>query len=145
VDQTVEDFRTTTLARQATAHDAMVQGDPAPFIQMWSQRDPVSLFGAWGPCQTGWEQLARTFAWVGSRFSEGTESASEVQVVGLGGDLAYTVGYETMVASIDGAPKAPMKLRVTHIYRREDGAWRLVHRHADYAPYDQSPPQDTAT
>jgi ketosteroid isomerase-like protein len=24
-----------------------------------------------------------------------------------------------------------MVLRVTHVYRRIDGAWRVVHRHAD--------------
>ena len=23
------------------------------------------------------------------------------------------------------------RVRVTHIYRREDGAWKIVHRHAD--------------
>jgi ketosteroid isomerase-like protein len=30
-----------------------------------------------------------------------------------------------------------MAIRVTHIYRRLDGAWRLVHRHADFPPPDQ--------
>jgi ketosteroid isomerase-like protein len=31
-------------------------------------------------------------------------------------------------------------LRVTQVYRREGGEWRLVHRHGDFAPMDQSPP-----
>jgi hypothetical protein len=28
----------------------------------------------------------------------------------------------------------PMTLRVTHVLRRIDGEWRLVHRHADFPP-----------
>lgn len=101
----------------------------------------MSLFGAWGPCQTGWERLVRTFRWVGSRYSGGTAATSVVEVLGLGDELAYTVGYEGQVASVDGAPEGPMRLRVTHIYRRENGEWRLVHRHADLAPPDQSGPE----
>ena len=29
-----------------------------------------------------------------------------------------------------------MTLRATHILRRVDGEWRLVHRHADFPPED---------
>jgi hypothetical protein len=32
-----------------------------------------------------------------------------------------------------------MRIRVTQIYRLEDGEWRLVHRHGDFAPFDQGP------
>jgi ketosteroid isomerase-like protein len=32
-----------------------------------------------------------------------------------------------------------MRIRVTHIYRREPQGWRIVHRHGDFAPPDQSP------
>jgi ketosteroid isomerase-like protein len=31
---------------------------------------------------------------------------------------------------------------VTHVYRREDGEWKIVHRHGDLAPVDESPPQE---
>ena len=50
---------------------------------------------------------------------------------GASGDLAYTVGYEHITVSMDGASVAPLTLRVTHLYRREDGEWKTVHRHAD--------------
>jgi hypothetical protein len=51
--------------------------------------------------------------------------------------MAYTVAIERYTASADGAPAAPTELRATHVYRREDGHWRAVHRHADRRPADQ--------
>ena len=38
---------------------------------------------------------------------------------------------------VDGDAPSPMTIRVTHIYRRFYGEWRLVHRHADFPPADQ--------
>jgi len=53
--------------------------------------------------------------------------------------LAYTVGYEHISPSMDGVPVEPLTLRVTHVYRREEGEWKIVHRHADRVPGDQAP------
>ena len=39
--------------------------------------------------------------------------------------------------SVDGGPPRDMVIRVSHIYRRIDGEWKLVHRHADFPPPDQ--------
>ena len=90
---------------------------------MWSRHDPVSLFGAWGPCKTGWHDLSRTYRWVGSRFSDG-ETSYPLEVIHAGSDLAYTAGDEQGQVSIDGAPPRPVKIRVTHIYRLEEGQWK---------------------
>jgi hypothetical protein len=55
------------------------------------------------------------------------------------GDLAYTVGFERGEVSVDANAPTMMTIRVTHIYRRIDGEWYLVHRHADFHPPTSAP------
>lgn len=145
----LEDFRSTILARQAKAEEALVHGDPEPRFAMWSRRDPVSLLGAWGPNKTGWAELSRIFRWVADRLSKANVSdfRFDVEVADVSGDMAYSVGYERFnrsggLASDGGGPMEPVTVRVTHVYRRENGQWKIVHRHGDSAPMDQSPPAE---
>jgi ketosteroid isomerase-like protein len=126
-----------TLDRVHSATVAIGRGDPEPYMRLWSRADDVSLFGAWGPCKQGWDQVSQTFRWVATRFTGG-ELRCEDLIVNVSGDLAYTVGYERGAMAVDGEKPKPMSIRVTQIYRREDGEWRLVHRHGDFAPIDQS-------
>jgi ketosteroid isomerase-like protein len=81
--------------------------------------------------ESGWDQLNRTFSWVVSRFSDVSDFGIDVEVVGVSGDMAYVLAFERFNASIAGRPVEPVTVRVTHIYRREDGEWKIVHRHAD--------------
>lgn len=128
----VEEFRATVLARQAGAEESFVtHGDAGPRIALWSKNDPVTLFGAIGMSQSGWDKLSETFTRVASRFSDVSDFHFDVEVVGVDGDMAYTLGFERFNGSIAGRPVEPVLVRVTHIYRREDGAWKIVHRHAD--------------
>jgi ketosteroid isomerase-like protein len=89
--------------------------------------------------------VSRTFRWITSRFSNGTTYAFDLVAAGVSGDLAYTVGYERSSASVDSGPVEPNVLRVTHIYRREGGEWKIVHRDGDHLPIDQSPPAEAPT
>ena len=134
-----DEFMHNTLVQQKTANDAMFNGDPQPYMAMWSHTDDVSLFGAWGPCKVGWPAVSKTFEWVGSRFSNG-DMEFDVQVAQAGELIAYSVGYERGKVVLDGGQKRPMTIRVTHAYRWEDSRWRIVHRHGDFAPVDESPP-----
>jgi ketosteroid isomerase-like protein len=72
---------------------------------------------------------------VGSRFSGGA-LRPHYDVIAVSGDLAYTAGSETGDVSVDGGGSFPMTIRVTHVLRRIDSQWRLVHRHADFPPQD---------
>ena len=49
------------------------------------------------------------------------------------GDMAFTTAYERTQASINREPRRYV-LRVTQVYRREYGDWKVAHRHADTAP-----------
>lgn len=134
----LDDFLATILARQIEAERAIHNGDPASRMEMWSTNDPVTLFGAFGPNKSGWDEVSQTFRWVASRFSNCSEYRFDLVAAGASGDLAYTVGYEHSRVSIDGGPPTPNTLRVTHVYRRENGEWKIVHRHGDRPPIDES-------
>ena len=73
-----------------------------------------------------------------SRFSDLRDYQFELVAAGASGDLAYMVGFEHKTVVADGEP-VTYTLRVTHVYRREDGEWRIVHRHGDRPPLDASP------
>ena len=73
---------------------------------------------------------------VGSRFTGADAVDLEYLVIASSGGLAYTVGFERSHVSVDGGPLHDMTLRVTHIYRRIDGHWKLIHRHADFPAPD---------
>jgi ketosteroid isomerase-like protein len=125
----LDDFLTPTLARQLEAKQALSNGDPGPRLAMWSTQDPVTVFGAMRS-DIGSEEVRQVFRWLATRFSNCTDYSFELVAAGASGDLAYTLGYEHVSFSMDGGPVAPLTLRVTH-YRREDGEWKIVHRHAD--------------
>ncbi|HET6687290.1 MAG TPA: nuclear transport factor 2 family protein [Jiangellaceae bacterium] len=137
----VDDFLNETMPRLMEAERALHNGDAEPRVAMWSRKDPVTLFGAW-LSDSGWDDVSRTFQVLASRFSDCTAYDVDVIAAGASGDLAYTVAYEHTTASVQGVPRT-YTLRVTQIYRREDGQWKLVHRHGDELAADQKPLKST--
>ncbi len=133
----VDQFLETMLPRQLDAERALCRGHAGVRGATWSQSDPVTLFGAAVRLRHGWEAVDQTFHWLAGRFSEKSLRDYDFELVAAGasGDLAYTVGFEHKTFLVDGEASA-YTLRVTHVYRREAGEWRIVHRHGDYPPGD---------
>jgi len=136
----LDDFLTSTLARQVEAEQALINGDPEPRVAMTSRQEPVTVFGAKVPLRRGVEEVTGVLRWLASRWSNSIDYRFDLVAAGVSGDLAYVVGFERIANSVLGAPVDPYTLRVTHVFRREDGEWRIAHRHADYVPADQTLP-----
>ena len=129
-----EQFLAEMLPKQRAAEQAIHNGDVEPRLALWARTDPLTLFGA-KLSGSGWADLEPLFRKVASLFSDSAAYQFEVIAAGASGDLAYTVGYERNRVKIDGEPRT-YTLRATHVYRRENGRWRIVHRHADVPPAD---------
>jgi ketosteroid isomerase-like protein len=124
-----EEFLDWFDTRWRAAEVALHGGDAGPRFQTWSDREPVTLFGAWVSAESA-VAVREVFVRLAEAFSRA--SSSEVQLVAaeVSGDLAYTAHREITRTDVDGKPRNHT-LRVTQVYRREAGEWKVVHRHAD--------------
>lgn len=127
-----EEFLAETMPRLNEAEIALHNGDTGPRSAMWSRDDPVTLFGA-SFSGSGWAEIGPIFERLGLSLSNCTSYRNEVIAAGASGDLAYIVALEHTTASVYGAPPQPYVLRATTVFRREDGEWKVVHRHGDPA------------
>jgi ketosteroid isomerase-like protein len=123
-----------TVRHHAAATTAVRNGDASSLIEMLSKHDPVTLFPASQPSKRGWTEVSEAFTRVASLYSDGSSVEFEVLAAGVSGGLGYLVGVERGSAAVSGGAPEPVTLRVTQIYRREDGGWKLVHRHGDPGP-----------
>ena len=107
-------------------------GRPEPFKALWSRADDVTLSGGLGGrIERGWASVSRRLDWVGTQFSRGTHTHERV-AADVSGDLAYVVQSERLRYHVPGEEEGSTReYRVTMVFRREGGAWRIVHRQAD--------------
>ena len=129
MDQT-DEFLTAIKPRLDEVEFALHQGDAAGRIAMWSRTAPLTLFGA-AMNAVGWDRIHPVFKALGEQFSNCTSYQNEIIAAEARGDLAYLVALEHTTASINGADPTPYVLRATTIFRRENNAWKVVHRHGD--------------
>jgi ketosteroid isomerase-like protein len=123
-----EDLLTAIEPQLDEVERALHNGDATDRIAMWSQTAPLTLFGA-AMNAIGWDNIRPVFEALGEQFSNCISYRNEILAAEAAGDLAYIVALEHVTASINGAEPIPYVLRATTIFRREDGDWKVVHRH----------------
>ena len=126
-----EDFEQFLRQRQAAAGE-YVSGNPEPLGRLVAQQLPATFFSPRGDVTTGTREVWERYERDASSFSSGSQNAFEALDSAAAGDIAYWVGFQRSQANMRGEDRPVwFDLRVTEIYRREDGQWKLVHRHAD--------------
>jgi ketosteroid isomerase-like protein len=109
-----------------------VKGNPEPVKKLFSHREDVSLANPLGPPARGWEQVAQTIERASSSFTDGEMVAFETVAKYVTPELAYAVWLEQAKVKLGGMKDFALStLRVTMVFRPEDGTWKVVHRHAD--------------
>ena len=114
------------------ALDEYIKGNPEPVIKMFSQRDDVSLAQPLGPTALGRKQVVETGERNASYLRDGERIGFESLVKVVTPDLSFIVEVERFKAKVGGRQDfTHSALRVTTIFRPEEGSWKIVHRHAD--------------
>jgi ketosteroid isomerase-like protein len=127
----VDDFAE-VLEQYHLALDAIMKGSPDGYKNLYSRRDDVTLANPFGPPVRGWDEVAQTLERAASHYRDGEATGFENVATYITPALAYTVEMERCKAKVEGRDDVtPIAVRVTTIFRLEDGEWKVVHRHAD--------------
>jgi len=128
VSQDLRDF----VDRYHAALDEFFRGNPDPTKELYSHREDASLGNPFGPFAIGWHQVETTMERAATNYRDGRATGFDTVAAHATSELAYLVEVESFEAKVGGQETmAAGALRVTSVLRPEDGAWRILHRHAD--------------
>jgi ketosteroid isomerase-like protein len=109
-----------------------LNGNPEPLLELWSRGEDVTLANPFGPPVRGFDEVARASNLAASQARDGQIVGFEIIEKCVTAELAYVVQIERLKARIGASEDVnPFDLRVTMIFRPEEGEWKVVHRHAD--------------
>lgn len=114
------------------ALNRMVNGDGKALSEIWQQSPIVTALHPIGGRHVGWDAVRDSFDEV-AKISSDAKIDIEDQIIHVDGDIAYELGVEKGHASLAGH-RVDFNHRVTNVYRKHNGSWKIVHHHTDVAP-----------
>lgn len=113
------------------ALNAICKGDPGPVLELFSRHDDVTLANPLGPPRRGRTEVETATKDAAAHFRAGNCRFEEVSRYTTP-DLGYILHLERAQVQLGASEEtARISLRVTTIFRREEGDWKVAHRHAD--------------
>ena len=126
--------------REAAAR-AYCNGDGAPLGQLVAHTGPATFSGPGGGFVEGAEAVLARYDRDAAIFAPGSETQFEVLQMAASDGLAFWTGFQRATVRMQGRTEpVDFNLRVTEVFRRDGGEWKLIHRHADPLAAPTSPP-----
>ncbi len=114
----------------------LLNGDAGLMTEVWSHSSDVTVMHPVVGLVVGWEQVRASWEQFAQLCSGGQVTLRD-PLLRVSGDLAYEVGTESVQVTVAGETIS-FRPRVTHIYHREAGGWKIVHQHTDVEPAMQA-------
>lgn len=128
-EQTIREF----VDRFYAALNGVLNGEPAPMLELWSRGAEATVMHPDGERQMGCEEVRGAMhAWAAG-VRHGHIEPRGVSVRMLTGDVAVVSAVETGRGTIAGET-VEVEGRATLVIRRDAGQWKAVHHHVDAAP-----------
>jgi ketosteroid isomerase-like protein len=126
-----DEARAELIDRWSAAAQAYMDGDLRTYARLANHASEYLLMPPYGgDPRPGFDGSDEAVDWLARTFHGGT---AQVEVFGAyaSGDLAVLVIVERQHGAVGELPSQDWSMRVTLVFRREGGDWRLLHRHAD--------------
>ncbi|MEO6731664.1 MAG: nuclear transport factor 2 family protein [Ferruginibacter sp.] len=112
--------------------DSTASGNPTFMKENASHSNDITIMGAFGGYEKGWDKVGARLDWAAAQMKGNEPKKAKVEYINIvvSGDLAFTVA---VAGSVQGntISEKDRPIRVTEIFRKENGSWKLLHRHAD--------------
>lgn len=115
-----------------SALSRMAGGETDSMEKVWLHNDSVTAMHPISGRETGWEAVKGSFNGV-AKLALGGKVELKNQLIRVLGNMAYEIGNEEGELKISGK-KVKIDQRVTNVYQKEDGSWKMIHHHADISP-----------
>src|SRR4051812_22175808 len=110
----------------------ITRGNPEVYKSLWSRRDDVTLANPFGPPVRGWEGVSARLDLAAGNYRDGCDFDFENISTVATPELCYMVEIERTRTRVGGSDElTAIAIRVTTVFRREDGTWKVIHRHGD--------------
>ncbi|MEM7442619.1 MAG: SgcJ/EcaC family oxidoreductase [Pseudomonadota bacterium] len=114
--------------------NAMLNGDPEPFADLYSHADDAMYMGAEGTYRIGWDAIYSDWTAQAAASSGGTVEGIDIHIV-VNGDTAMASHITTGPVRTPEGTEDQNYVRETSVLRRENGQWRIIGHHADVLEY----------
>jgi ketosteroid isomerase-like protein len=127
-ESTFDDF----LRIREDAENAYVRGDGCKLDAIVPHEGNASVHTLQGETVTGAQSVAARYLKGAEAFQPNGTSRFEVMHQSNDNSLGFWTGLQIATVQLGDMPRpVNMRIRVTEVFRKDDGQWKLIHRHAD--------------